>query len=102
VVKVSAVKETGLDNLKVAIVETVIHGKPVWSTGLVTNIRHVHALKRTAASMDSFIKKVEAKTSPEFLAVETRDALDAIGEISGITTPEDILNTIFDNFCIGK
>ncbi len=42
------------------------------------------------------------KTYPEFLSVELREAIDAIGEILGITTPEDILNNIFSNFCIGK
>jgi tRNA modification GTPase len=52
--------------------------------------------------VDSFLSEVSRKTSPEFLAVELRDTLDAIGEIIGITTPEDILNRIFSNFCIGK
>ncbi|MBI4680158.1 MAG: tRNA uridine-5-carboxymethylaminomethyl(34) synthesis GTPase MnmE, partial [Nitrospirae bacterium] len=45
---------------------------------------------------------VDKKTSPEFLSVELRDALDAIGDIIGITTPDEILNRIFSNFCIGK
>jgi len=42
------------------------------------------------------------ETSPEFLSVELREALDAIGDITGITTPEDVLNRIFSNFWIGK
>jgi tRNA modification GTPase len=62
----------------------------------------VHALEKTLSSVNSFIREVRKETSPEFLAVELRDALDAIGEILGITTTEDILNTIFSNFCIGK
>jgi tRNA modification GTPase len=40
--------------------------------------------------------------SPEFAAVELRDALDAVGEITGETTPDDILERIFTRFCIGK
>jgi tRNA modification GTPase len=100
-VRVSTIKKTGLDELKVKIVETILRGKSLCGTGIVTNIRHVHALEKALASINSFIKDVK-KISPEFLSVELRDALDAIGEILGITTPEDILNKIFSNFCVGK
>jgi tRNA modification GTPase len=102
VVKVSAIHETGLDDLKTEILNTTIHGKSMSGSGLITNVRHVQALEKALVSMNSFIEKVLNKTSPEFLAVELRDALDAMGAILGITTPEDILDTIFDNFCIGK
>jgi len=102
VVRISAVKRTGLDELKNKVVELTLKGKHLNSVGIVTNIRHAHALERTFASISAFIDGVSKKVSPEFLAVELRDALDAIGEILGITTPEDILNKIFNDFCIGK
>ena len=102
IVKVSAKKGTGLDELKDKIAETVLQGHAEDSTTTVTNVRHVHALERALASINSFITAVDRKTSPEFLSFELREALDAIGEIIGITTPEDILNKIFSNFCIGK
>jgi tRNA modification GTPase len=101
-VKISALKGTGLDELKDKIVETALKGKTVCGTGIVTNIRHVNALKRALASVDSFIEEVTKNTPPEFLSVELREALDAIGEILGITTSKDILDRIFSNFCIGK
>ncbi|MBI5408575.1 MAG: tRNA uridine-5-carboxymethylaminomethyl(34) synthesis GTPase MnmE, partial [Nitrospirae bacterium] len=69
---------------------------------VVTNVRHVHALEKALASINSFITAVGEKTSPEFLSVELRDALDSVGEIVGITTPDDVLNKIFSSFCIGK
>ena len=100
-VKVSAIKKTGLNRLKDKIVEIILKGRALNGTGIVTNIRHVNALKKALSSMDSFTGNV-GKISPEFLAVELRDALDAIGEILGITTSEDILNRIFSDFCIGK
>ena len=102
IVKISALKGTGLDELKDKILEAVLHGKPANSSGIVTNIRHVNALERALKSINSFIKEIDKKTSPEFLSVELRESLDAIGEIIGITTPENILNRIFSNFCIGK
>ncbi len=101
-VKISAKKETGLDTLENRIAEMALQGRSQLSTDIVTNARHVRALEKAYSSMESFLEGVERKESPEFLSVELRDALDAIGDILGITTPEDILNHIFSNFCIGK
>jgi tRNA modification GTPase len=100
--KISAKKGTGIEKLKEKIVETALHGRADTSAGIVTNARHVHALEKALLSIDSFVSGVKANDSPEFLSVELRDALDAIGEILGITTPEDILDRIFSSFCIGK
>lgn len=101
-VTVSAKMETGLDELKQRIVDTALRGETGANAEIVTNTRHLHALEKALASMNSFIAESRKSTSPEFLSVELRDALDALGEILGITTPEDILNRIFSNFCIGK
>ena len=101
-VKISAAKGTGLDKLKDKIVETALSGQTGGGSSIITNTRHVHALEKALLSVDSFITGVMNKISPEFLSVELREALDAIGEILGITTPEDILDRIFSNFCIGK
>ncbi|HDK41067.1 MAG TPA: GTP-binding protein, partial [Nitrospirae bacterium] len=100
-VKVSATERTGLDELKEKVVETALKGKTSYGTGMITNVRHVQALETALRSIEAFSGKVE-KLSPEFLSVELRDALDAIGEILGATTPEDVLNKIFNDFCIGK
>jgi tRNA modification GTPase len=102
IARISAKKGTGIDELKNIVAETVLQGRTESSADAVTNIRHVHALEKALSFIESFITAVIKKTSPEFLSVELRDALDAIGEIIGITTPEDILNKIFSSFCIGK
>ena len=103
-VKISALTGAGLDELKNIITGIISDagGGEASHSGLITNIRHVHALEKTLASMNSFIEGIDKKLSPEFLSVELREALDALGEITGITTPEDILNKIFSDFCIGK
>ena len=102
IVKISAKKETGLDKLKNKIAETAAGSRTAHGTDTVTNIRHVHALEKTLVSINSFISEVTNNTPPEFLSVELREALDATGEILGLTSPDDILNKIFSNFCIGK
>ncbi len=102
IIKISAKLGTGLDELKNKIAEAALSPGTESSAEVITNIRHVHALEKTLASINSFITAVNKSTSPEFLSVELRDALDAVGEILGITTPEDILNRIFAEFCIGK
>jgi tRNA modification GTPase len=101
-VKVSAKKRNGLDQLRDKIVETALNGKTASGKETVTNVRHVNALERAVSSLDAFVTGINEKFSPEFLSVDLREILDAIGEIQGITTPEDILNRIFSNFCIGK
>ncbi|MBI5195346.1 MAG: tRNA uridine-5-carboxymethylaminomethyl(34) synthesis GTPase MnmE [Nitrospirae bacterium] len=104
IIKTSALTGAGLDELRNKIMNIISDagGGEASHSRLVTNIRHVHALEKALASMNSFIEGVDNKLSPEFLSVELREALDALGEITGITTPEDILNKIFSDFCIGK
>ncbi len=101
-IKISAKKGTGLSRLKNKIVTASLNGNTESSTEAVTNIRHVNALERTLNALNSFRTEMHNRTSPEFLSVDLREALDAIGEIIGITTPDDILNRIFSSFCIGK
>jgi tRNA modification GTPase len=101
-ISISAKKGTGLDRLKQQIVDTALQGHAGCGTESITNARHVHALERALVSVNSFISESLKNASPEFLSVELRDALDAIGEILGLTSTEDILDRIFSNFCIGK
>ncbi len=101
-IPISAKKGEGLDELKQQIVEAALHGETGSNTDIVTNTRHIHALEKALVSMNSFISESLKNISPEFLSIELRDALDSLGEILGITTPEDILNRIFSDFCIGK
>jgi tRNA modification GTPase len=100
--RISAKNETGLDALKNKIATVALNDRPECDSALVTNTRHVHALEKVLASINAFTEGTDKNDPPEFLSVELREALDAIGEILGITTPEEILNHIFENFCIGK
>jgi tRNA modification GTPase len=102
IVRISAKQGTGLDELRNRITESIIASHAEAGAHIVTNIRHARALEKALSSMDSFIRELAKRIFPEFLSIELREALDAIGEIIGATTPDDILNRIFSNFCIGK
>jgi tRNA modification GTPase len=68
----------------------------------ITNERHYSALLRAKEGLSSSLESSRLRESGEFIALDLRRAIDAIGEIIGLVTTEDILNNIFSKFCIGK
>ena len=69
---------------------------------VVSSARHYNALVIVRDRLSSFVMGAKSFLSPELLAVDLRDALYALGEITGETTPDDVLDVIFSSFCIGK
>lgn len=104
IVGVSAMSLEGIDKLELAMYEAASGGGVgmAESAVTVTNLRHYSALERARSSLDLSLKTVEAGASSEFVAVDLRSALNSLGEITGAVTTEDILNSIFSKFCIGK
>ncbi|MBN1465555.1 tRNA uridine-5-carboxymethylaminomethyl(34) synthesis GTPase MnmE [candidate division KSB1 bacterium] len=68
----------------------------------INKARHLHALRRSQEFMSLAGESIDAQLSPEFIAFDIRAALDALGEITGDVTTEEILQDIFSSFCIGK
>jgi tRNA modification GTPase len=103
-VRVSAKTHQGLDALKDLLVRKALRDASSRSEGglTITSARHYSALERTAKSLTLALETVESGGSGEFVAVDLRIALDALGEIVGVISTEDILNSIFSRFCIGK
>jgi tRNA modification GTPase len=66
------------------------------------NQRHKTALAQTKESLQKSLDSIKSNLSPEFVAVDLRGALDSLGLIIGATYTEDILERIFNDFCIGK
>jgi tRNA modification GTPase len=66
------------------------------------NQRHLAALEATARHLRLAQQALSRDESLEFVAFDTRQAADYLGEITGETTPDDVLNKIFADFCIGK
>lgn len=102
--EISAKTLAGLDSLKEALVGIALGGPShsTDSTVTITNARHFSALERARQSLDLAVESLSTGRSSEFIAVDLRSGLDALGEIVGAVTTEDILNSIFASFCIGK
>ena len=66
------------------------------------NARHLGCLRRAAAALRAAEGQLAAEAAPEFTALDLREALEAIGEVTGRTDVEDLLGVIFARFCIGK
>lgn len=102
-VQVSASSGSGIDALKKMI------DKAVWEKGppdkeevLITNARHKEALETAVDSCLSVAEGLKNGVSPEFLAIDMRTSLMALGRIIGTDITEDVLTAIFSKFCIGK
>ncbi|MEQ1626729.1 MAG: tRNA uridine-5-carboxymethylaminomethyl(34) synthesis GTPase MnmE [Nitrospira sp.] len=68
----------------------------------ITNIRHQEILLRCRDYLAKALESIESGTPPECVAVDLRGAADALGEITGAITSDEVLNRIFSQFCIGK
>jgi tRNA modification GTPase len=104
IVLTSALKNEGIDDLKKTIYTSLVH-RDVRTTPehlIVANIRHKAALTQVRDNLSNVAKGLEEGISLEFIAFEFRSALDALGELVGETVTEEVLNRIFDQFCIGK
>ncbi len=93
----------GLEALKDAIKALVWSGSITAEMAQVTiNSRHQEALKRASASLRLALDAMRGDASLEFVALDLRQGIAAVGEIVGKTTTEDLLDAVFSQFCIGK
>ena len=102
-VKVSAKTGEGLDHLTSVIQSVCLkEGLEATPSVLVTRLRHKASLEQAHCSIEEAMGSLERKESGECVALDIRAALDALGEITGAVSTEDILDRIFKDFCIGK
>jgi tRNA modification GTPase len=89
--------------LQKSLVELVKQGAvPPREHAWAVNTRHKTALEKAKASLEKALDSTTSGLSPEFIALDMRDALDSVGLIIGATHTDDILERIFRDFCIGK
>lgn len=99
---ISAKEHIGVEELKESLLETVnVRGIDANET-ILTNIRHVEALKSTEAALNRVLENIDNPITSDFLAMDIKQALHYLGEIVGEVTTDDLLENIFSKFCIGK
>lgn len=101
-IPISAKNNYGIEVLKERLIQLSGIAENTGSELVVTNLRHYEALKNASAALDKVNTGIANRTSGDFLAIDLRQALYHLGEITGQITPEDILGSIFSRFCIGK
>jgi tRNA modification GTPase len=104
IVRVSAVRGDGLAALRDALAGLLgADGAGEASAGAaVANPRHAEALSRACAALGRATVAARAGEPGEIVAIELRDAIAAIGEVTGRAIAEDLLERIFARFCVGK
>lgn len=99
----SATRGDGIEDLAKTIRETMLNGQgPDVSEPIVTRVRHQQALKASLRSIRRARRTVKKGAEEEILAVDLREALSTLGQITGETYNEEILEQIFSQFCVGK
>jgi len=99
---ISSLQKVNIEQLKDFMYARIVHDDITIEDSVVTNARHLEALQKARNTMTEVQDALLHKTSGELTALSIRYALNAIGEITGEVTNEDLLDNIFRNFCIGK
>ncbi len=103
ILRISALHRTGIEELQKTIVENVWHGKVDHFPGLLlSNARHIEALKHSFHSVEKAKKALKDDLSAEFISEEIKTAVDFLDVITGRNMDADLLDKIFSQFCIGK
>lgn len=102
-ISISCATGAGVEDLKDAIQKMFLHGlASTENYEVMINSRHADALSRANSGIVNTIEALESNASIELAAMDLRLAVNAIGEIVGKTTTEDLLDAIFSQFCLGK
>lgn len=102
-IHLSCLSGEGLPALRERIRELAEFGEADWGEQSVAiNARHRDRLKRAGESLEAAATSLREGADPEIVALDLRGALDLLGEIAGRVDTEEILGSIFSQFCIGK
>ncbi len=100
---ISALYNRGIEPLKDLIVKMAIGDKGLENQNtIVPNFRHKLQLDKSLDAASSVVQGLKTGTPYELIAIDLKEAIDALGEILGVTSKVNVLDQIFSKFCIGK
>ncbi|MCF7793658.1 MAG: tRNA uridine-5-carboxymethylaminomethyl(34) synthesis GTPase MnmE [Candidatus Cloacimonetes bacterium] len=98
----SAISDDGLEKLKEILLNDIQISQAELQSGILTNTRQIAAVQRANESIRKAVSSLQNELGYEFTAFDLKEASTALEEIIGKITTDDILNQIFENFCVGK
>ncbi len=98
----SVLTPDGMKKLKEILLNDIQISKDELQSGILTNTRQIAAVGRANESLKKAVSSLQNKMGYEFTAFDLKEASTALEEIIGKVTTDDILNQIFENFCVGK
>ena len=101
-ISISAKEKQHIDELKHKIYSAAVKHQLNGDETLVTNVRHLEALQKTESALIRLLEGIDTQVTSDFLAMDIKQALHYLGEITGAVTTDDLLDNIFSKFCIGK
>ena len=101
-VETSTVNYKNIDKLKEEIYNSIINKNIIGSGLIITNIRHKNALENAEKSLNDALKTLNDTNSFELLSIDLNNAYSYLGEITGESNKENIIDRIFAKFCLGK
>lgn len=102
-IKISLKNHVGVEQLEEELVNTIFKGTMIPNNGvIINNIRQADALKRTKKDLEYVLEGIKKKIPYDLLTIDLKDSFDSLGEITGESVNEEIIDNIFSRFCIGK
>lgn len=103
IVEVSVKDRQGMDNFYHLIEDMFFQGKLDFNDQIyITNIRHKTAVQEAVESLKMVIHSIEDDMPEDFFSIDLMNAYESLGTIIGESVGEDLINTIFSDFCMGK
>ncbi|GAG74102.1 unnamed protein product [marine sediment metagenome] len=102
-IKISLKEKIGTEELEEKLARAATEGLVIPENGVViNNIRQANRLNRAKQGLEHVLAGLKDKIAYDFLTVDLKDTLDSLGEITGDSISDEIVNDIFSRFCIGK
>ncbi|MCR4430278.1 MAG: tRNA uridine-5-carboxymethylaminomethyl(34) synthesis GTPase MnmE [Tepidanaerobacteraceae bacterium] len=103
IIRISALKNQGIEELKNEIYNSIVEKMgPIDENAIIATQRQKKAMEDAASYLEKALKSLEENMPIEVIEIDIRESWEKLGEIIGDTASEDIINAIFENFCIGK
>ncbi|WP_307904385.1 tRNA uridine-5-carboxymethylaminomethyl(34) synthesis GTPase MnmE [Haliovirga abyssi] len=103
-IEISAINGLNIDKLEESIYKFILEDDIKNSSEklILTNIRHKSSLEKVKDSIDNIFNTLNMEMPMDLIAIDLREALDSLSEITGEISSEDLLDHVFKNFCVGK